>query len=59
MFLQDSEVIKNARVKSIKMISELEFASSFCKGKIIAITGTNGKTTTTSLCDHVFNACGV
>jgi UDP-N-acetylmuramoylalanine--D-glutamate ligase len=30
----------------------------YCKGNIIAITGTNGKTTTTSLCGHVFNQCG-
>ena len=55
----DSEIIKNARDKKIKMISELELASSVCKGNIIAITGTNGKTTTTSLCGHVFNECGV
>lgn len=55
----DSEVIKTAREKNIKMISELELASSVCKGQIVAITGTNGKTTTTSLCGHVFNSCGV
>ena len=54
----DSEVIKNARSKNIKIISELEFASSFCKANVIGITGTNGKTTTTSLCDYLFNECG-
>lgn len=54
----DSEVIKNAKAKKIKIISELEFASSFCKGNIIGITGTNGKTTTTSLCGYLFNECG-
>jgi len=54
----DSEIIKTAKDKRIKMISELELASSVCKGKIVAITGTNGKTTTTSLCGHVFNTCG-
>ena len=54
----NSEIIKTARGKNIKIISELELASSVCKGNIIAITGTNGKTTTTSLCGHVFNACG-
>ena len=55
----DSEVIKNAKSKNIKIISELEFASSFCKANVIGITGTNGKTTTTSLCDYLFNECGV
>ncbi len=54
----DSQVLQNARTKGIKLISEIEFAYHYCKGKIIAITGTNGKTTTTSLCGHVFNTCG-
>ena len=54
----DAEIIKNARAKNINIISELELAASFCKGIVIAITGTNGKTTTTSLCGHVFNTCG-
>ncbi|NCS90512.1 MAG: UDP-N-acetylmuramoyl-L-alanine--D-glutamate ligase, partial [Ignavibacteria bacterium] len=54
----DAAIIKNVAEKNIKVVSEIEFASSFCKGKIIAITGTNGKTTTTTLCSHVFNACG-
>ncbi|MBP9881677.1 MAG: UDP-N-acetylmuramoyl-L-alanine--D-glutamate ligase [Chitinophagales bacterium] len=55
----DSEVIRSSRTKNIKIISELEFASSFCKANVIGITGTNGKTTTTSLCDYLFNECGV
>lgn len=54
----DAPVLKNALKRKIKVISELEFAASFCKANIIAITGTNGKTTTTSLCAHLFNACG-
>jgi UDP-N-acetylmuramoylalanine--D-glutamate ligase len=54
----DSQVLKDARAKGIKLISEIEFAYHYCKAKIIAITGTNGKTTTTSLCGHVFNTCG-
>ncbi len=54
----DADIIKKAREKKIKIIGELELASSVCKGNIIAITGTNGKTTTTSLCGHLFNVCG-
>ena len=54
----DAPILKVAKEKNIKVISELEFASQLCKGKIVAITGTNGKTTTTSLCGHLFNVCG-
>jgi UDP-N-acetylmuramoylalanine--D-glutamate ligase len=54
----NSQVLVNAIDKGIKVISEIEFASWFCDGSIIAITGTNGKTTTTSLCEHVFNSVG-
>jgi UDP-N-acetylmuramoylalanine--D-glutamate ligase len=55
----NAEVLGKAKEKNIKVISELELAAGFCKGKIIGITGTNGKTTTTSLCAHVFNSCGI
>jgi len=54
----DAPVLIKARQKGIKLISELELAYNYCKGEIIAITGTNGKTTTTSLCGHVFNQSG-
>ena len=55
----DAPVLTSARVKGIKLISEMELAFQNCKGTVIAITGTNGKTTTTSLCGHVFNHCDV
>ena len=54
----DSKVIVTAKEKNIKVIGEVELASAFCKGNVIAITGTNGKTTTTSLCGHLLKACG-
>lgn len=54
----DAPVITKAREFKIDLISEVEFAFRVCKGKIIAITGTNGKTTTVSLCGHVFNQSG-
>jgi len=55
----DSEVLTTARNKKIKIFSEVEFASWFCEGKIISITGTNGKTTTTALMTHTLNECGI
>ncbi|MGD8778771.1 MAG: UDP-N-acetylmuramoyl-L-alanine--D-glutamate ligase [Ignavibacteria bacterium] len=55
----DSEILEKAAEKNIKVVSELEFASWFCKGKIIAITGTNGKTTTTKLAEHVLKIAGL
>ena len=45
--------------RNIELISEIELAASFCKGNIIAITGSNGKTTTTTLCDYVLKHRGL
>ncbi|MFN2339822.1 MAG: UDP-N-acetylmuramoyl-L-alanine--D-glutamate ligase [Halanaerobium sp.] len=45
----DLEVLKEARKKGIETISEIEFAFRQSEAEIIAITGTNGKTTTTEL----------
>ncbi len=55
----DALVIIKAQELGIIVVSEIEFASWFCKGNIIAITGSNGKTTTTTLCNHTLNYCGV
>ncbi len=55
----DSKVLIEAKSRGIKIISEIEFAYWFCKGSIIAITGTNGKTTTTSLCAHILTSAGI
>lgn len=55
----ESEVLSKALSKSLKVFSELEFASWFAKGKIIAITGTNGKTTTTALTHHILKNAGL
>ncbi len=51
-------IIKEAEKLNIPVISELEFAYQHCNNRIIAITGTNGKTTTTSLIAHIFNKSG-
>jgi UDP-N-acetylmuramoylalanine--D-glutamate ligase len=55
----DSEILVEARKRKIKIITEVEFASWFCKGKVISITGTNGKTTTTFLMAYTLNECGI
>lgn len=43
----------------IPVIGEVEFASFFCKGTIVGITGTNGKSTTTALINHLFQSAGL
>ena len=52
------DIIKQAIEKGIPLFSEIEFASWCCKGKIIAVTGSNGKTTTTTLLGEIFSAAG-
>ena len=49
-----SNIARQARRSGIPLYSEIEAASWFCEAPIVAITGTNGKTTTTSLTGHVF-----
>lgn len=49
-----SEEVKLIKNKKIKIISELQLGAFFCKGKIIAVTGTNGKTTTVNLLYQIF-----
>jgi UDP-N-acetylmuramoylalanine--D-glutamate ligase len=51
-------VIK-AKQKGIKVISEIEFAGFFSKAKMICITGSNGKTTTTMLIHHILKKGGI
>ncbi len=43
---------------NIPVIGEVELAYSICRGKIAAVTGTNGKTTTTALVGAIFNKSG-
>lgn len=45
----DLDILKKARQQGIETISEIEFAFRQSKAEIIAVTGTNGKTTTTEL----------
>jgi UDP-N-acetylmuramoylalanine--D-glutamate ligase len=46
---EKAEIVKKIRAKGIKIVSEIEFASWFTNAQIIGITGSNGKTTVTSM----------
>jgi UDP-N-acetylmuramoylalanine--D-glutamate ligase len=51
--------LRAARQTGIPVIGELELASYFLKGRILAITGSNGKTTTTALAYHILAQAGI
>ena len=69
--LQATEIIKSpgipnyvplivkAKEKGIPVLSEIEFAGRYTKAKMICITGSNGKTTTTSLIYYIFKNAGL
>ena len=52
-------VIQQFHVKQIPVISEIEFAYKHCQGKVIGITGSNGKSTTTKLIHHLLHENGI
>ena len=54
----NSDIIKFFGLKSVKIISEIEFASNYCASKIIGITGSNGKTTTSTLTHKLISDAG-
>ena len=51
-------MIVKVKERGIGIISEIEFAGRYTTSKMICITGSNGKTTTTSLIYHIFKAAG-
>src|SRR5262245_26325547 len=54
----DIEPLAAARASRVPIISELELAIRYLQGSIVAITGSNGKTTTTTLIGEVLKAAG-
>lgn len=51
-------IVEKLKQKNIPVISELDFAQRFTNAKIVAVTGTNGKSTTTSWIYHTFKLAG-
>lgn len=54
----EAPMVQKIIAKGIHIISEIEFAGRYTDSKMICITGSNGKTTTTSLIYHIFKAAG-
>ncbi|WP_296698458.1 UDP-N-acetylmuramoyl-L-alanine--D-glutamate ligase [Algoriphagus sp.] len=54
-----ASIVEKALEEGISVIDELEFAFRYSAGKVIAITGTNGKTTTTLLTYHLLKSAGL
>jgi UDP-N-acetylmuramoylalanine--D-glutamate ligase len=48
-----------ARIRGVPIIGEIELAAQFLQGRIVAITGSNGKTTTTTLTGEILAASGL
>jgi UDP-N-acetylmuramoylalanine--D-glutamate ligase len=55
----DAAHLQTARAKGVTIWSEIELAYRFMKGRLIGITGSNGKTTTTSLIEHILKTAGM
>ena len=56
---ETAPIIVKAKAAGIPIISEIEFAGRYTKAKMVCITGSNGKTTTTSLIYHIFREAGL
>ena len=56
---EKTDIVKAIKAKGISLISEIEFAARYTKAKIVAITGSNGKTTTTLLTYHFLKSAGL
>ena len=51
----DAPILKRLEEKNIPYFSDIEYVSKFDSKKMVLITGTNGKTTTTALCSHILS----
>src|SRR3981081_1907831 len=55
----DTPEVKQAKAFGVTVIGELWLASGFLQGQVIAVTGSNGKTTTTTLLGKIFSDAGL
>ena len=55
----DAPLVQKLKAQGTPIISEIEFAGRYTHAKMICITGSNGKTTTTSLIYHIFKSAGL
>lgn len=53
----DAPMLEDYRKQSVPIWGEIELAYTFAKGQVVAITGTNGKTTTTTLVGEIMKTC--
>lgn len=56
---KEAPIVKLLEENNLPIISEIEFAYRYCNAKIIAITGSNGKTTTATLLYHILKKAGL
>ncbi len=54
----DAPIVKKAREQSVPVLGEMEMASRLLRGSLVAVTGTNGKTTTVTLLGLMFEQAG-
>ena len=54
----ESEIVKRAESLGVEVVGEIELSARLSKGRLVAISGTNGKTTTTTLTGEIFKASG-
>jgi UDP-N-acetylmuramoylalanine--D-glutamate ligase len=55
----DLDLLDEPRRRGVPVLGDVEVASWFLRGRILGITGANGKTTTTALAGHLLTSCGV
>ena len=55
---KEAPIVQKLMAQGTHIISEIEFAGRYTHAKMICITGSNGKTTTTSLIYHIFKTAG-